>query len=166
MQYVKIDAKRDAYGVDDIIHKTFTVGDLIGALEDFDEDTKVILSHDNGYTYGAITMRRINLESDGEDEEEYDEDDEYLADDDFDESLQESDHKCGESHESDCDDLEEQCIHCEDDIECDDDFGDHENSYDVDEAYSFRGLNDRFGGKTLAESLRPRVPIKTGKKRK
>ena len=34
--------------------RTMTVGELREALEEFDDDAKVILSHDNGYTYGGI----------------------------------------------------------------------------------------------------------------
>jgi len=34
-----------------------TVGDLKAFLEDFDDDTYIILSHDNGYTYGSINER-------------------------------------------------------------------------------------------------------------
>ena len=36
-----------------------TVGELIGFLNNFDEDEKVYLSHDNGYTYGGITVSRF-----------------------------------------------------------------------------------------------------------
>jgi hypothetical protein len=42
-----------------------TVGELIEYLEQFDEDTKVYLSNDNGYTYGSITESSFE-ESEGE----------------------------------------------------------------------------------------------------
>lgn len=45
---------------------TMTAGELIAYLEDYDEDTKVYLSHDNGYTYGSISEQDFS--------EEYDED--------------------------------------------------------------------------------------------
>ena len=37
------------------IQHTMTVGELIAALEQFDEDTQVFLKHDGGYTYGGIS---------------------------------------------------------------------------------------------------------------
>lgn len=45
--------------------RTFTVGELIEFLEQFDEDTPVYLSNDNGYTYGSISescMEERNIE--------------------------------------------------------------------------------------------------------
>ena len=45
--------------------RTFTVGELIEFLEQFDEDTPVYLSNDNGYTYGNIqeeSFREEDLE--------------------------------------------------------------------------------------------------------
>lgn len=56
--FVIIDAKRESYGVHDI-ENTMTVSELIGLLEEFDGDSRVILSHDNGYTYGAIRPSRV-----------------------------------------------------------------------------------------------------------
>ena len=56
---VYIDAQRNAYSVEDI-YQTMTVGELIHYLqENFDEDSPIYLSHDNGYTFGAITEDRI-----------------------------------------------------------------------------------------------------------
>lgn len=49
------EAGRTAYGIEDV--KAITVGDLIAFLQDFDEDTLFILSHDRGYTYGTISER-------------------------------------------------------------------------------------------------------------
>ena len=43
----------------DQIASTMTVGELIEFLNNFDEDEKVYLSHDNGYTYGGITASRF-----------------------------------------------------------------------------------------------------------
>ena len=51
---VKIEAQREAYSIGDVMGRTMTVRELIEQLEQFDDDTPVILSHDNGYTYGAI----------------------------------------------------------------------------------------------------------------
>lgn len=49
---VLINAKREAYGKDEC--RTMTVGELIDFLSQFNEEDKVILSHDNGYTFGGI----------------------------------------------------------------------------------------------------------------
>lgn len=60
---------REGYGTDQI-RKTMTVGELIAFLEDYDEDTPIYLSFDNGYTYGGITDDRFEEDygEDGEDE--------------------------------------------------------------------------------------------------
>lgn len=52
---------REGYGIDQI-RKTMTVGELISFLEDFDEDTPIYLSFDNGYTYGGIVESRFEEE--------------------------------------------------------------------------------------------------------
>lgn len=51
---VFINAKRTGYAPDQI-NRTMTVGELIAALEEFDEAAQVYLKFDNGYTYGSIT---------------------------------------------------------------------------------------------------------------
>ena len=51
----------------DCVVRTMTVAELIAALEEFDEDTPVILSHDSGYTYGGI--RYDLMEEEDEDDE-------------------------------------------------------------------------------------------------
>ncbi len=71
-----IDARREGYGPDQI-DRTMTVGELIEALQEYDEDAKIYLSHDRGYTYGGITAARITeewIEEDEEDDEEPEED--------------------------------------------------------------------------------------------
>ena len=154
MEYIVIDAKRQAYDVEGVVGTSITAGELIEILEDFDENTPVILSHDGGYTFGGIKRSFIHGE-DSDDEEdifEEEEEEEFEEDDSFDECLEEDyDCKCEceEEAEEDEDEDEEECLD-----ECDDNFGEHENSYDLDEAYSFNNLNDNFGGKTLGESLR------------
>ena len=62
---VIIQARRDAYSKNEV--RTITVKELIQELEQFDEDAKVVLSHDNGYTYGGINP--YNIEEDYDDEE-------------------------------------------------------------------------------------------------
>ena len=49
-----IEGRRDGYSTDQI-KKTLTVGEIIRILEQYDEDTKVYLNNDNGYTFGSIT---------------------------------------------------------------------------------------------------------------
>ena len=57
---------REGYGPDQV-RKTMTVGELIVFLEDYDEDTPVYLSFDNGYTYGGINREEFIalMESEG-----------------------------------------------------------------------------------------------------
>lgn len=52
---VTIAAHREAYTPGDCIGKAMTVGELKRLLEDFDEDAPVLVSNDDGYTYGAVT---------------------------------------------------------------------------------------------------------------
>lgn len=59
---------REGYGVDQI-RRTMTVGELIEFLGNYDEDTPVYLSFDNGYTYGGITENRFD--DNCEEDEEY-----------------------------------------------------------------------------------------------
>lgn len=67
-----INANREGYGTDQI-RNPMTVGELIDALSDFDEDTPVYIGNDRKsygwYTYGGITMRDIE-ETDGEEDED------------------------------------------------------------------------------------------------
>ena len=62
-----INANRTGYSPCQIQH-TMTVGALIAALEEFDEDTPVFLKHDGGYTYGGISWN--NIEEDCSDDED------------------------------------------------------------------------------------------------
>ena len=49
--------------------KTMTAGELINFLAQYDEDTPIYLSFDNGYTYGGITEERFE-EDYGEDKDD------------------------------------------------------------------------------------------------
>lgn len=49
-----LETNREGYTVDQV-RKTMTVGELINYLSDYDENDKIYLSFDNGYTYGGIT---------------------------------------------------------------------------------------------------------------
>lgn len=74
-----IDGRRDTYSVDQQIeYGTMTVGQLIGILEEYDEDMLVMLNNDNGYTYGAITEYSFQTE----DSEDDDYEDDYYEDED------------------------------------------------------------------------------------
>lgn len=70
---VMINTGRDGYTTEQC-GKTMTVGELIEALSEFDEDTEVYLKNDNGYTYGRITNGRIELEDVEYNPEDEDED--------------------------------------------------------------------------------------------
>lgn len=69
MKHLTYSTFREGYGTDQV-RKTMTVGELIAFLEDYDEDTPIYLSFDNGYTYGGITEGRFEEDygEDGEDE--------------------------------------------------------------------------------------------------
>lgn len=54
-----IEAVREGYGTDQV-ERTMTAGELIAWLEQYDENTPVYLSHDNGYTYGGITEEKFS----------------------------------------------------------------------------------------------------------
>lgn len=71
---ITIDGRREGYAPDQI-RSTMTVGELIDYLSQFDENSKVMLSNDNGYTYGSITYTSFEeIEAEDEEEEEDEED--------------------------------------------------------------------------------------------
>lgn len=68
---IVFEAMRTGYGIDQV-GDPMTVGELKRLLEDYGDDTLVILSHDRGYTYGSINsydMREYKLNEDEEWEE-------------------------------------------------------------------------------------------------
>lgn len=69
MDNLIIETSRDGYAVDQIT-RTMTVGELKALLEDYDDDQKIYLSFDNGYTYGGLTSGSFREESNMEEEEE------------------------------------------------------------------------------------------------
>lgn len=69
-QVVLIDVEREGYSFDQVA-KTMTVGELIDYLSQFNSDSEVYLSNDNGYTYGGITGNRIYDDSIIVEEETY-----------------------------------------------------------------------------------------------
>lgn len=64
MDKLIINTVREGYGLDQI-RNTMTVGELIELLQDYDEDTKIYLSFDNGYTYGGITSESFQEDDEG-----------------------------------------------------------------------------------------------------
>ena len=75
-----IDAHNDAYSTNDV-QNTMTLDEFIEYLEymrdcQLDGDSKVMLSFDRGYTFGAIRARRIKVEEEEVEEEEEEEEEE------------------------------------------------------------------------------------------
>lgn len=68
MAKLMIAAEREGYSPEQI-RRTMTVGELIGYLEQFDEDELVYLRHDRGYTYGGITEYSFDEVEDEEEDE-------------------------------------------------------------------------------------------------
>lgn len=66
-----IDGRRTGYTINQILRyeNTLTVGELKNFLEDFDDDTPVMINNDNGYTYGEITYDSFRDEETDEDDE-------------------------------------------------------------------------------------------------
>ena len=58
-QVIIIEAEREGYSVDQIC-RTMTVGELKEVLDQWDDNTPIYLSHDNGYTYGGIKYDSID----------------------------------------------------------------------------------------------------------
>lgn len=58
MKVLFINGKKNGYGVQQC-GKTLTVGRLIAALQEYEEDMPVYLNNDGGYTYGSITENDI-----------------------------------------------------------------------------------------------------------
>lgn len=68
---VTLEACRSCYGLNQI-GKTLTVKELIQELEDYPEDSPVVFSNDNGYTYGEISrydLNAVDVEDEDKDEE-------------------------------------------------------------------------------------------------
>ena len=66
---ITIEANREGYSPDQC-GSTMTVGELINYLEQFDEDQKVYISNDNGYTYGSISNWDFNEKMEEEEDDE------------------------------------------------------------------------------------------------
>ena len=66
---IVFEAPRSGYGIDQIAGKAMTVGELKAILEELDDDTLFVLSHDNGYTYGSINQTYSGMSYEDEDGE-------------------------------------------------------------------------------------------------
>ena len=67
------EASREGYGIDQLRNEV-TVGELKAMLADMDDDMMFVLSHDNGYTYGSLSLLASILEEvEGEYGTEYEE---------------------------------------------------------------------------------------------
>ena len=69
---VYIKGRRDGYSPEQC-WSTMTVGELMDWLSKFDEDAKIYLKNDNGYTYGSISYD--SFEEGYEEDESEEEDD-------------------------------------------------------------------------------------------
>lgn len=70
---VVFEAPRTGYSISQLFegyswNKPMTVGQLIGILEDFDDDAYVVISHDNGYTFGGLNEPHYYTQDDEEDD--------------------------------------------------------------------------------------------------
>lgn len=63
-----IEALREGYSLQQA-GKTMTVGELVEYLNQYDDDTPVYISNDNGYTYGPITRNCIREKFEEADED-------------------------------------------------------------------------------------------------
>ena len=68
MRALIMETERTGYSIDQI-RQTMTVGDLIAFLSDYDEDTQIYTSQDNGYTFGGIEYDNFREEENAEEDE-------------------------------------------------------------------------------------------------
>lgn len=65
MTKLLIEANRQGYSTNDC-GTTMTAEELIELLQDFNPDTPIYISNDNGYTYGSISYDDIREEEEDE----------------------------------------------------------------------------------------------------
>lgn len=68
-QRVIISTRKDGYSPRQI-RKTMNVGELKALLEEFNDDSPIYLSFDNGYTYGGLSRHDIEEDYIPTDEDE------------------------------------------------------------------------------------------------
>jgi len=66
--YLIIETHRGGYSVNQC-GKTLSVSELVDYLTQWDDDTPVYFSNDNGYTFGSISFDDINSVEENEDDE-------------------------------------------------------------------------------------------------
>ena len=64
-----LEAKREGYSTYQV-ERTMTVREMIEFLQQYDDDTPVYISNDNGYTYGGIMENNFYEKEEEEEEEE------------------------------------------------------------------------------------------------
>lgn len=59
---ILLNTKRTGYSVNQILDNkhTLTVGELMDHLSDFDPDSPILFSNDNGYTFGELNHNTID----------------------------------------------------------------------------------------------------------
>lgn len=65
-EYLTIRGNRNGYAQHQIASRTCTVRQLINYLQEQDPDLKVVISNDNGYTYGYVDVDEITIEKEAE----------------------------------------------------------------------------------------------------
>ena len=68
MKAIRIKAERYSYSVKESANDSMTVSELINRLRDFPEDMPIIISNDNGYTFGRIWASTIGEITEEEEE--------------------------------------------------------------------------------------------------
>lgn len=69
MSYITLETKSEGYAPDQC-GSTMTVGELIQYLSQFDENSKIYFSNDNGYTYGSLKDYQIQEDYEDDEDEE------------------------------------------------------------------------------------------------
>ena len=67
-EHLTIESHRSGYTVNQC-GRTLSVGELIDYLSQWDDDTPVYISNDNGYTYGSINFDDIDSHEIDDEEE-------------------------------------------------------------------------------------------------
>ena len=65
-----INTKRETYHKEEAAISSITVGELINYLRQFDSEEAIVLSFDNGYTYGRLSEFRIEQIEEEEEEDD------------------------------------------------------------------------------------------------
>lgn len=60
---IVFEALRRGYGIDQVADSLMTVAELMEILQEYDDDTLVVISHDNGYTYGSLRLEDERVEN-------------------------------------------------------------------------------------------------------